>query len=271
MEKLNAREISPIVDTSLPEWRITGNYQFKEYRNINDCFFEHCSNSNSQQHESLLISLLTNLFDADNLHTLQEAIIEMPQSIERLTNGINNEKANELVAKSQEIAESLLELSNTELANLPALKARRKAMGVPSNITQLAENKNDPIEFIWQFISSNYPNLEKDAFFGFSQPTEMKGSPHAYGQDNRISTPHLLLSMVGFRPDKRMNDPDKFLNAFFDAQHAGLASLCQFLISADNKFIKKASAIYSHKQLSTIALYAPYKPKSYKIQFKLND
>jgi len=64
--------------------------------------------------------------------------------------------------------------------------------------------------------------------------------------------------MLGISPDKGLAKRDKIKNIMSDGQHVGMASYCNALLSADQRFSNKARAIYTYLGNITNALSFEY-------------
>jgi len=137
-------------------------------------------------------------------------------------------------------------------------------MGLTSGYRADAEKSDSPIDSLWNIISPSVGNIPKDQFFGFEPNPAIQGVPHT--QHGALCGAHTVLNLLGLSPDKGLSKRDKIRNIMSDAQHVGMASYCNSLMSADKRFCEKANAIYKHVGSRTRALWFQYKPEGCVVQ-----
>jgi len=270
---LKAREIISVVDTSSEVWVCTGDVELRDYIDPYIRFNEHIEiiqSSGPDQMEGV-IGFINRLFDADNYKELKLSIGSMPESIKQLLQEHDHPRTSEIVEKAQVVANDLQIVIEEHLKDLPKITKRRADLGLPKNISQLSEAEDDPIQYIWNCISDKCPNVDKDHFFGFINPEFETNSPHVYGQSNSFASAHFLLGLLGVSPDKGTKEKRKVLNSLSDANHVGMASFCQFLLTAEKNMPKKAQAVFRHKEVNCTVLYKPYTPSNYLINLTNPD
>lgn len=270
---LEAREIFSVVDTSNEVWICTGDVELRDYVDPYIRFNDHmeiiqCSGPDQMEG---IIGFINRLFDADNFKELKLSIGSMPENIRQLLQEQDHPRTSEIVEKAKVVGNDTQIFIEEHLKDLPKITKRRADLGLPKNISQLSETEDDPIQYIWNFISDKYPNVDKDHFFGFINPEFKTNSPHVYGQSNSFASAHFVLGLLGVSPDKGTKDKRKVLNALSDANHVGMASFCQFLLTAEKNMPKKAQAVFRHKEVNCTVLYKPYTSSNYSIKLTKSD
>lgn len=143
----------------------------------------------------------------------------------------------------------------------------RSALGVSSEDRKMVEKSEAAIDEVWELISSSLPNITKNQFFGFDPIPGVEGVQHT--QHGAISGAYIVLNMIGISPDKGLAKRDKIKNIMSDGQHAGMASYCNALVSADRGIINKSSCIFSYLNNITNALHFEYQ-KGYQLSLDVS-
>lgn len=267
IEKLKALEIFSVVDTSKSNWVITGEQRIRNYFDPY-ARLDELQEAHAQVDEYLTDSMhlfINALFDKTNIDTLIKSIEDTPKQIRDLLDSVGHPGARSIEYEAIDASKEFASLVDSDIRQLPKIEKQRKEMGLPVNATQLAEAFDDPLQYIWEQISPGNPGLEKDLFFGFKQPDLIRNlSDHVYSQLDSFATPALLLSFLGYNPDKGMKDA-RVLNAMSDSRHVGYASYCQKFLTSDYRLAKKVAAIYHHRGLDCEVMHAPYRRKGYRL------
>ena len=109
------------------------------------------------------------------------------------------------------------------------------------------------VEQIWEWISASeklseqQQNLE-DFLKPFYGVTEDGVQPDWKG---KIRGLYLFLNFIGYWPDKKRRNLKKFIAAQSDIEHAVYGAYSNLIISSDERFVKKISAIYEYLGIST--------------------
>jgi hypothetical protein len=148
------------------------------------------------------------------------------------------------------------------LKNRMPIDKTRSALGVTSENRKAIEKSESAIDEVWDLISTSIPNVTKNQFFGFEPIPGIEGVQHT--QHGAISGAYIVLNMLGISPDKGLAKRDKIKNIMSDGQHAGMASYCNALVSADRGIINKSSCIFSYLNNVTNALHFEYQ-KGYQL------
>lgn len=62
----------------------------------------------------------------------------------------------------------------------------------------------------------------------------------------RIMSAYDFLNLIGYKVDKSLHKENRYLGTLNDCQHTGLASLCDWFISNDQRLVSKAKTIYEY-------------------------
>jgi nitrogen regulatory protein PII-like uncharacterized protein len=211
-----------------------------DYKNIGDYMVEHLIRS----------------FGADNFKELSKAPYQLREEIERLTSDFNNKAREEILKKVSVVSEEMSESIEKHFKIRMPIDKTRNAFGVTSQDRKKIEKSHSPIDDVWDLISPTIPNITKNQFFGFEPIPGIKGVQHT--QNGAISGAYIILNMLGINPDEGLAKREKIKNIISDSQHAGMASYCNVLVSADRAFTNKARCIYTYLGIITNILYFDY-------------
>ena len=189
-----------------------------------------------------MVEHLIRSFGADNFKELSETPEQMRNEIERITIIIPDEGREDLVEKASKVSKEMEVTIEKYLNNRMPIDKTRSALGVTSENRKAIEKSESAINEIWDLISPSIPNVTKNQFFGFEQIPGIEGVQHT--QHGAISGAYIVLNMLGISPDKGLAKRDKIKNIMSDGQHAGMASYCNALVSADRGIINKSSCIF---------------------------
>ena len=201
----------------------------------------------------LMVEHLLRSFGADNFKELSETPEKMRTEIERITSIIPNEKRDKLMDKASIVSNEMKDTIEKYQKNRMPIDKTRSALGVTSENRKSIEKSKSAIDEVWDLISPSIPNITKNQFFGFEPIPGNEGVQHT--QHGAISGSYIVLNMIGISPDKGLAKRDKIKNVISDGQHAGMASYCNALVSADRGIINKSSCIFSYLNNITNALH----------------
>ncbi|MFQ2581473.1 hypothetical protein ACK3Z6_20570 [Aeromonas caviae] len=210
----------------------------------------------------LMVEYLIRSFGADNFKELSQTPEQMRNEIERITSIIPDERREDLVEKASEVSKEMEVTIEKHLTNRMSIDKTRSALGVTSENRKAIEKSESAIDEVWDLISPSIPNVTKNQFFGFEPIPGIEGVQHT--QHGAISGAYIVLNMLGISPDKGLAKRDKIKNIMSDGQHAGMASYCNALVSADRGIINKSSCIFSYLNNITNALHFEYQ-KGYQL------
>ncbi|MFQ2807007.1 hypothetical protein ACK30F_08210 [Aeromonas caviae] len=210
----------------------------------------------------LMVEYLIRSFGADNFKELSQTPEQMRSEIERITSIIPDERREDLVEKASEVSKEMEVTIEKHLKNRMPIDKTRSALGITSENRKAIEKSESAINAVWDLISPSIPNITKNQFFGFEPIPGIEGVQHT--QHGAISGAYIVLNMLGISPDKGLAKRDKIKNIMSDGQHAGMASYCNALVSADRGIINKSSCIFSYLNNITNALHFEYQ-KGYQL------
>jgi hypothetical protein len=214
-----------------------------------------------------MLEHLIRSFGADNFKELSETPEQMRNEIERITSIVPDERREDLVEKASKVSKEMEVTIEKHLKNKMPIDKTRSALGVTSENRKAIEKSESAIDEVWDLISPSIPNVTKNQFFGFEPILGIEGVQHT--QHGGISGAYIVLNMVGISPDKGLAKRDKIKNIMSDGQHAGMASYCNALVSADRGIINKSSCIFSYLNNITNALHFEYQ-KGYQLSLGVN-
>lgn len=250
MKVLGAIEISDILDV---DFQSVGNIVLREYIDPNDRYEQHLKAISGYENTSdLMVEQLIRSFGADNFDKLSKTPDQMCDEIDRITGNLDKDTRKELIEKAKTVSIEMKESIEKHLSDRIPIDKTRRAMGITSEDRKSVEGSHSPIDEIWKIISPSVPNISKDQFFGFEPIQGIEGVQHT--QHGSIAGAHIVLNMLGISPDKGLAKRDKIKNIMSDGQHVGMASYCNALLSADQRFTNKARAIYTYLGNITNAL-----------------
>lgn len=210
----------------------------------------------------IMVEYLIRSLGADNFKELSQTPEQMRNEIERITSIIPDERREDLVEKASEVSKEMEVTIEKHLKNRMPIDKTRSALGVTSESRKAIEKSESAINEVWDLISPSIPNVTKNQFFGFEPIPGIEGVQHT--QHGAISGAYIVLNMLGISPDKGLAKRDKIKNIMSDGQHAGMASYCNALVSADRGVINKSSCIFSYLNNITNALHFEYQ-KGYQL------
>jgi len=113
------------------------------------------------------------------------------------------------------------------------------------------------LQQIWDKISSSDAlsgfNLSLDEFFMFNHNLLMPDKP--FFRHLKIIGAYNILNTIGYYPDKPLHKERGFKRATSDQTHASIASFTDCLITADDRFAKKTTAIYEYLRVKTEVMH----------------
>lgn len=215
-----------------------------------------------------IIEHLIRSFGADNFKELSQTPEQMRNEIERITSIIPDGRRETLVEQASLVSKEMQDSIQKYLKSRMPIDKTRSAFGITSEIRKAIEKSEFAIDEVWELISPSIPNVKKDRFFGFEPIPNIEGIQHT--QHGAISGAYIVLNMLGISPDKGLAKRNKIKNVMSDGQHAGMASYCNALVSADRGIINKSSCIFSYLNNVTRALHFEYQ-KGYQLNLVVSE
>lgn len=125
----------------------------------------------------------------------------------------------------------------------------------PYHFNQIAKPK--VLEQVWDKVkvaeSIARQGLTLEAFFGLLKNPIYPERP--YFAHEKVIAIYSYLNMIGYYPDKPLHKDRGFIRANSDLRHASIASLTHFLVSSDERFVKKVEAAYEFLDIQTEVVY----------------
>ena len=114
---------------------------------------------------------------------------------------------------------------------------------------------------VWQRFKAAVPGCEVD----LETLLHLKSTPWSAHPDReptvmeKVNAVYHALNFLGYFRDTDMKDERGFHRSFSDMTHAGMASFCHVLQTADNRMARKAQAAYEYLNVATRVQYLPPK------------
>lgn len=212
-----------------------------------------------------MVEHLLRFFGADNFSKLALTPQELRNEVERLTSDLDPATREDFLKRANDVSITMEEVINTHLKDRHSIDETRRAMGLTSSARDEAQRSSSPIDAIWKIIEPSFGgSVTKNQFFGFEPHPAINGVPHT--QHGALAGAHTVLNLLGISPDGGLAKREKIETILSDGQHAGFASYCNALLSADTRFCNKARAIYKHAGCRTNVLWFPYKSEGCSIR-----
>lgn len=254
MRILNAVEILDVLNEN---FQSTGSIRLREYLDPVVRYERHLEAiSGLEEQSDLMVEHLLRFFGADNFDELSLTPDKLRNEIDRLTNGLEDERREELLGRAEAAAVEMKETINTHLREQHPIDQTRLKMGLASSVRKDAEKSSSPIDELWKILQPHASGIEKNQFFGFEP---IPGIDVQHTQHGSFAGAHMVLNLLGLSPDRSLAKRDKIKQVVSDGQHVGMASYCNGMLSADKRFCDKANAIFKHTGSYTNALWFPYK------------
>lgn len=265
MELLKAVEISDVLNQ---EFQSEGNIIIHDFIDPFLRYEQHldaiAGNEDAADH---MVEHLIRYFGADNFKELSETPEKMQTEIERVSSIITDERRETLIDKADMVSNEMKNTIEKHLKNRMPIDKTRSALGITSEDRKNIEKSKSAIDEVWDLISSSIPNVTKNQFFGFEPFPGIEGIQHT--QHGAITGAYIVLNIIGINPDKGLAKRDKIKNIMSDGQHAGMASYCNALVSADRGIINKSSSIFSYLNNITNALHFEFQ-KGFQLSLGVN-
>jgi hypothetical protein len=264
MKALGAVEIAELMDE---RFRPTGRIILQDYVDPHLRYRQHLDAISGYENATdWVFEILIRLYGADNHDGVRGVPDGMLQVIDNVTKILPPDVRGQLMGEAGTAAREMENTIDKHMSTRMPIDQTRKAMGITSGKRRNAEAADSPIDEIWNAMSSAFPGLTKDQFFGFRSCSTAEGMQRT--QSGAISTAHLMLNLVGLSPDGGLTKPEKIRNVLSDGQHLGMASYCDAFLSADQACCAKARAIYRYLGGTTNVLCFDYK-KGYELELEV--
>jgi len=121
----------------------------------------------------------------------------------------------------------------------------RRHLGTSHSEASRQAVRENPISEIWKkFISPKVvsPDITTDLFFGFDEVQGLYGN---------FITPHIVLNIIGYYPDKNRKIVSNISGFMSDVRHVNMASRTDVFLTYDRNLAHRASALYKWKDTKT--------------------
>lgn len=264
MQILKAVEIDDVLNE---KFESVGNIVLRNYVDPEVRYKQHLETiAGYEGYDDIFVEPLLHLFGADNFKELSLTPEKLRDQIDSLTSELDDERRSKLLQQAKEVSVEMKEIIDIHLQKRHPIDKTRNNLGLKSSVRKEAEKSESPIDKLWEIIAPAVGEVEKDQFFGFEPSPEIQGIQHT--QHGAITSAHTILNLLGFSPDKKLSRREKIKNIMSDGQHAGMASYCNGLLSADTNFCKKANAIFKHIDSFTNTLWFQYS-KGYVVRLEI--
>lgn len=188
-----------------------------------------------------------------NARELLYGVFHKGDELSKVTTEQFNAKAREMITtlgpqidvsspkdSAMETFRSALKLSPIELNNIQ-----------PPNVVQQ----------VWDFIAKDQSvkdsGLTIDQYFGLDGRYSVYPDRKPY-KSELVQTVYHQLNYCGYHPDKKLHSDSNFTSSFSDMNHVSRASYCDYLMSGDERLVKKAFAAYEYVGVHTSAVQITY-------------
>jgi hypothetical protein len=247
-EKLKAQQIEIVLDD---KFRITDSATIHPYSSPFEKYERYVETRNHVEvDEGLFTTILSRIFGADNHQELTNLPERFKTQVETLFNeaGILNELDQEAL---EDIANDLGEVIMKGLSERHSLESMRRPLGTDKGRVGSPKTEN-PIQEIWAVIRDKVSGVSSDQFFGFD-PLDRQGY-ETWPMYLGIVGCHTALNFVGYGTDKGIATVEQLPNIMSDGHHIAIAAFCDAVMSNDERFCKKAEAIYRYRNHHTQVL-----------------
>lgn len=195
----------------------------------------------------------------DNLKTIEIFFPNAREELPRSFNSLGTMRAISL----DEYEDILKQLVNSLKSNLKLNDNSQSALNHYREELKLSPkylNNIEPpqvVEQVWEVISRDesikQSGITMHQFFGVDAPNPIHPARNSFLSEE-VSSVYSHLNLAGYYPDKGLNKYGRFASSFSDMQHVSLATHCNYLISSDERLIKKAAAAYEFTRANTQVL-----------------
>lgn len=247
LERLDAVQIATVMDDG---FRMTG--EARVWRPfIRDSFAEYEANYAAlQKHTELFVELGATNFGGVDRDRLRSAVERLPADIRDLVGS----RDGDLARRADEASKGLERVLEAQLAAPISVNKMRKPLSThDGRVGQLAPAT--ALQEIWSLVREATPTLTFEQFFEFDA-VDKQGYDH-WPMHLGIVGAYMVLNAVGFSVDSRLATPHGMRRAYSDASHAAYAAYCSCLLSEDERFARKAAAIYANRNIGVTVIHWP--------------
>lgn len=195
----------------------------------------------------------------DNIRILELFFSNAREELPRLFETLGTMKAvsvDEYKGILTQLADNLKTILKLNDSSQSALSRYREELRLsPKDLNNIEPPK--VVEQVWQVISRDENIKQSDVtmyqFFGVDAPNPINPERRNFVSE-QVSSVYFHLNLAGYYPDKGLKERKRFASSFSDMQHVSLATHCDYLLSSDERLIKKAAAAYEITGARTQAL-----------------
>ena len=265
MQFLKAQEVKDVLDN---KFRSVGDVQIIPYVDPKERYESYVETvSGSEETVSLFIEPLLTIFGANNLQELSQTPQKIIETVDRLTADADKPVREIIQERAKQASDDMSQSISEKLNKQFPIDKTRNAIGMTSEERKRLEGEVSPIEAIWDLIEPAMGGQDIDVMLGLSPNPYVEKFPHT--QHGAITSAHTILNLIGYSPDTKLSNRQKIRNILSDADHVGMASYCQGLLSSDIRLCNKAQAIYQYVELKTNALHFVYDKNGVEVNLKI--
>lgn len=253
---LNAIELCEVIESYKPTGELflaSFKDPFLRYKEYIDAIAGY---ENTGEH---FFEFMMKAYGADNFKSLELTHEQFRAEVTKLTDEVPENMRNDMLKEAEEVAEKLDFNIQKHMKEHNPIDKTRNALGVTSVKREKLKESSNVIDDIWNLVEPSMEGtLSKNQFFGFEPIPNISESLN-HTQHSSIQAAYTILNILGINPDKGMAKKEKIKNVFSDSCHAGFASYCQILLSADRGIISKSKHLYQYLGCVTQATLFEYK------------
>jgi hypothetical protein len=113
------------------------------------------------------------------------------------------------------------------------------------------------VKQIWDLVKQRIPDkaIALDMFFGLTPDLYGYADKRELSLVEKVNALYHQLNFLGYHRDSKMQNRNKFHASFSDRTHAGYAIFCHYIMSMDEKLIKKTAAAYEYLGVFTRTIH----------------
>ena len=248
LEHLKAQKINIQLDDN---FKITDRCFLYDYEDPQVLYKEYLNAIENYKHlSSQFLPLQTLFFGNTRSFDVDNYIEQFKTNLSSLTSDINadNDSLSKLYNSCVEtVAEQLKgSLVNAQNQIQPLDKIRKSITII--QLSDLDHINGSIIEQIWSLIQVDFEkaSISKDQLFGKEKLPFFDSTENKQTIFEGIVQCHTLLNYLGYWPDDKLTRPSKIFGINSDASHIAHGFFCNGILSADDRFCRKARAIYEY-------------------------
>ena len=164
----------------------------------------------------------------------------------------------------KEKAKKMLTALGPQLESSSPKNSAMETFRTALNLSPIELNNIQPpnvVQQVWDFIAKDQSvkdsGLTIEQYFGLDGRYSVYPDRKPY-KSELVQTVYHQLNFCGYHPDKKLHSDSNFTSSFSDMNHVSRASYCDYLMSGDERLIKKAFAAYEYVGVHTLAVQITY-------------